>query len=41
MLLKNLFTGQEWRNRHREYGERGEEGEMYGKGEKREENVEE
>ena len=31
MLLKNLFTGQEWRNRHREYGERGEEGEMYGR----------
>ena len=33
--LKNLFTGQQWRNRHREqtygYGERGEEGEMYGK----------
>ena len=36
MLLKNLFTGQQWRNRHREWtyghGERGGEGEMYGKG---------
>ena len=35
MVLKNLFTGQRWRNRHREYnyghGERGGEGEMYGK----------
>ena len=35
MVLKILFTGQKWRNRHREqtYGqeERGEEGEMYGK----------
>ena len=35
MVLKNLFTGQHWRNRHREktYGhrERGGEGEMYGK----------
>ena len=35
MVLKNLFTGQQWRNRHREqtygYGERGGEGEMYGK----------
>ena len=20
MVLKNLFTGQQWRNRHREYG---------------------
>ena len=34
-VLKNLFTGQQWRNRHREqtYGhvERGGEGEMYGK----------
>ena len=33
--LKNLFTGQQWRNRHREqtygHGERGEEDEMYGK----------
>ena len=36
MVLKNLFTGQQWRNRHREQtygrGERGGEGEMYGKG---------
>ena len=35
MVLKNLFTGQQWRNRHREYtyghGERGRDGEMYGK----------
>ena len=35
MVLKNLFTGQQWRNRHREqiYGhrERGGEGEVYGK----------
>ena len=35
MVLKNLFTGQQWRNRHRKqtYGfwERGGEGEMYGK----------
>ena len=35
MALKNLFTGQQWRNRHREqtYGhrERGGEEEMYGK----------
>ena len=34
MVLKNLFTGQQWRNTHREqsYGhrERGGEGEMYG-----------
>ena len=34
MVLKNLFTGQQWRNRHREqtYGhrERGGEGKMYG-----------
>ena len=34
MVLKNLFTGQQWRNGHREYtyghGERGGEGEMYG-----------
>ena len=34
MLLKNLFTGQQWRNRHKEqtygHGERGGEGEMYG-----------
>ena len=32
---KNLFTGQQWRKRHREQtygpGERGREGEMYGK----------
>ena len=35
MVLKNLFTGQQWRNRHREqtyeHGERRGEGEMYGK----------
>ena len=35
MALKNLFTGQQWRNRHRKetygHGERGGEGEMYGK----------
>ena len=35
MVLKNLFTGKQWGNRHREYtyghGERGGEGEMYGK----------
>ena len=35
MVLKNLFTGQQWRNRHREqtyeHEERGGEGEMYGK----------
>ena len=35
MLLKNLFTGQQWRNIHREqtygHGERGGEDEMYGK----------
>ena len=34
-LLKNLFTGQQWRNRHTEQiygcGERGGEVEMYGK----------
>ena len=34
MVLKNLLTGQQWRNRHREQtygpGERGGEGEMYG-----------
>ena len=33
MVLKNLFAGQQWRNRHREYTygheERGGEGEMY------------
>ena len=32
MVVKNLFTGQQWRNRHREqtygHGERGGEGEM-------------
>ena len=35
MVLKNLFTRQQWRNRHREqtygHGERGREGEIYGK----------
>ena len=33
MVLKNLFTGQQWRNREWSYGhgERGGEGEMYGK----------
>ena len=35
MVLKNLFTGQQWRNRHREqtyeHGEREGEGELYGK----------
>ena len=35
MVLKNLFTGQQWRKRHREqtygHGQRGGEGEMYGK----------
>ena len=35
MVLKNLLTGQQWRNKHREltygHGERGGEGEMYGK----------
>ena len=34
MVLKNLFAGQQWRNRHREqtygHGERGGEGEMHG-----------
>ena len=34
MVLKNLFAGQQWRNRHREQtygqGERGGEGEMKG-----------
>ena len=34
MVLKNLFAGQQWRNRHREqthgHGERGGEGEMRG-----------
>ena len=35
MVLKNLLIGYQWRNRHWEYnyghGERGGEGEMYGK----------
>ena len=35
MVPKNLFTGQQWRNGHREqtygHGERGGEGEVYGK----------
>ena len=35
MVLKNLLTGQQWRNRHREetygHGERGEECEMHRK----------
>ena len=35
MVLKNLFTGHQWRSRHKEQtygrGERGREGEMYGK----------
>ena len=34
MVLKNLLTGKQWRNRHREqtceHGERGGEGAMYG-----------
>ena len=34
VVLKNLFAGQQWRNRHREqtygHGERREEGEMNG-----------
>ena len=34
MVLKNLFVGQQWKNRPREqtygHGERGGEGEMYG-----------
>ena len=30
MVLKNSFTRQQWINRHREHGERGGEGEMYG-----------
>jgi len=37
-ILKKLFTGQQWRNRHREqtygHGERAGEGEMYGKSNK-------
>ena len=35
MVMKNLFTGQQWRIRHREetygHGEMGGEGEIYGK----------
>ena len=35
MVMKNLFTGQQWRNRYREqtygHGERRPEGEIYGK----------
>ena len=35
MVLMNLFAGQQWRKKHREqtygHGERGGEGEMYGK----------
>ena len=35
MVLKNLLTGKQWRNRHREqtygHGDRGGEDEMYGK----------
>ena len=35
MVLKNLFTGEQWRNRHRKqtqgHGERRGEGEKYGK----------
>ena len=35
MVLKNLFSGKQWRNRHRKqtygHGERGGEAEMYGK----------
>ena len=35
IVMNNLFTGQQWRNRQREqtylHGERGGEGEMYGK----------
>ena len=35
MVLNNLFAEQQWRNRHREqtygHGERGGEGEIYGK----------
>ena len=35
MVLKNLFPGQQWKNRHREqtygHGERGRKGEMYRK----------
>ena len=35
-MVMNLFSGQQWRNRHREqtngHGERGGESEIYGKG---------
>ena len=35
MVVRNLFSGQQWRSRHREqtygHGERGGKGEMYGK----------
>ena len=33
MVLKNLFTGQQWRNRHRDstYGDRGGDAKMYRK----------
>ena len=35
IVVKNLFTGQQWTNRHREqtygHGERGGEDELYGK----------
>ena len=35
MVVENLLTGQQWRNRHREqtcgHGEKREEGEIYGK----------
>ena len=35
IVLKNLFVGKQWRNRHREltyrHGEKGGEGEMHGK----------
>ena len=38
MVLKNLFVGQQWRNRYREqtygHGERGGEGEMFGESNK-------
>ena len=38
IVLKNLFTGQQWRNRHRgktyEHGKTGREGELYGESNK-------
>ena len=38
MVLKNLFTGQQWRNIHREqtyeHGKTGREGELYGESNK-------